>query len=62
MRDSSKINHIMNKNKKLYVTPQIEDHVIELEQGIAAGSGNAAPAPSVDDFTEGGGGAGNGEG
>jgi hypothetical protein len=29
----------MNKNaKKMYVAPSIKEHVIELEQGIAAGS------------------------
>ncbi|QQD15531.1 hypothetical protein [Sphingobacterium sp. UDSM-2020] len=53
----------MNKNnRKMYVAPTIEELVIELEQGIAAGSGNAGPTPSVDDFIEGGGSAGNGEG
>lgn len=32
-------NIIMNKNaKKMYVAPSIKEHVIELEQGIAAGS------------------------
>ncbi len=30
----------MNKNaKKMYVAPSIVEHVVELEQGIAAGSG-----------------------
>ncbi|MDQ1148033.1 MULTISPECIES: hypothetical protein [Sphingobacterium] len=29
----------MNKNaKKMYVAPSIKEHVVELEQGIAAGS------------------------
>lgn len=32
-------NIIMNKNaKKMYVAPSIKEHVVELEQGIAAGS------------------------
>ncbi|MEN5086414.1 hypothetical protein ABE426_08085 [Sphingobacterium faecium] len=40
----------MNKNKKMYIAPTIEELVIELEQGIAAGSGNAQPgAPTVND-------------
>ncbi len=34
-------NIIMNKNaKKMYVAPSIKEHVVELEQGIAAGSGS----------------------
>ncbi|MFU1858101.1 hypothetical protein ACK8HY_13875 [Sphingobacterium sp. NGMCC 1.201703] len=37
----------MNKNaKKMYVAPSIVENVVELEQGIAAGSGNAAPGNS----------------
>ncbi len=40
----------MNKNKKMYIAPTIEELVIELEQGIAAGSGSAQPgAPAVND-------------
>jgi hypothetical protein len=49
----------MNKNnKKMYIAPTIEELVIELEQGIAAGSGNAQPgAPAIND-EEGAGGSG----
>jgi hypothetical protein len=46
----------MNKNaKKMYVAPSIKEHVIELEQGIAAGSGgNAQPgSPSIETREEG---------
>lgn len=43
----------MNKNaKKKYVAPSIKEHVIELEQGIAAGSqGTAQPggSPTIDE-------------
>ena len=40
-------NIIMNKNaKKMYVAPSIKEHVVELEQGIAAGSGTASPGSS----------------
>jgi len=44
-------NIIMNKNaKKMYVAPSIKEHVVELEQGIAAGSGTAgSSSPSVTD-------------
>ncbi|MDH5828797.1 hypothetical protein [Sphingobacterium faecium] len=49
-------------NKQKYVAPTIEELVVELEQGIAAGSGNARPAPSYEDYTDGAGGAGIGEG
>lgn len=49
-------NIIMNKNaKKMYVAPSIKEHVIELEQGIAAGSGgNAGPTgtPTSNDRTD----------
>jgi len=42
----------MNTNaKKMYVAPSIKEHVIELEQGIAAGSGvdpNAATINEVE--------------
>ncbi|QRY58272.1 hypothetical protein [Sphingobacterium siyangense] len=54
----------MNKNaKKMYVAPSIKEHVVELEQGIAAGSGGTGTTtPSdgglIDDGTIGG----NGEG
>ncbi|WP_312789917.1 hypothetical protein [Sphingobacterium sp.] len=53
-------NIIMNKNaKKMYVAPSIKEHVIELEQGIAAGSQSAQPGqPSVNDLNEGQGGSG----
>lgn len=57
-------NIIMNKNaKKMYVAPSIKEHVVELEQGIAAGSGGTGTTtPSdgglIDDGTIGG----NGEG
>lgn len=41
----------MNKNtKKMYIAPTIEELVVELEQGIAAGSGAAQPgAPTIND-------------
>ncbi|MGE8428810.1 MAG: hypothetical protein ACN6O7_13075 [Sphingobacterium sp.] len=43
----------MNKNaKKMYVAPSIKEHVVELEQGIAAGSGGGttnSSSPSVTD-------------
>ncbi|MCW8310776.1 hypothetical protein K7A41_06045 [Sphingobacterium sp. InxBP1] len=43
----------MNTNaKKMYVAPSIKEHVIELEQGIAAGSQPAQPGSggvTVDD-------------
>lgn len=53
----------MNKNaKKVYVSPSIKENVVELEQGIAAGSGTGTPAPGVNDPIEGGGGIGTGEG
>lgn len=44
-----------NEQKKMYVAPSIMEHVIELEQGIAAASvGNAQPgAPGVSDYEEG---------
>lgn len=54
----------MNKNnKKMYMTPTIEEHVVELEQGIAAGSnlGNPSTNPDIDDWGNGGGGEGNGD-
>jgi hypothetical protein len=49
-----------NEQKKMYVAPSILEHVIELEQGIAAASvGNAQPgAPGVSDYEEGQGGSG----
>ncbi|WP_175992138.1 hypothetical protein [Sphingobacterium sp. CZ-UAM] len=51
----------MNKNaKKMYVAPSIREHVVELEQGIAAGSQPATPGAggvTVDD-AEGSGGSG----
>lgn len=54
-------NIIMNKNaKKMYVSPSIKENVVELEQGIAAGS--VDPGVGVDDPIEGPGGSGNGEG
>lgn len=41
-------NIIMNKNaKKMYVAPSIKEHVVELEQGIAAGSQVAQPGMEV---------------
>jgi hypothetical protein len=42
-------NIIMNKNaKKMYVAPSIKEHVVELEQGIAAGSGTTnSSSPSA---------------
>jgi hypothetical protein len=57
-------NIIMNKNaKKMYVAPSIKEQVVELEQGIAAGSGvTPGGSPGVNDPTEGPGGVGNGEG
>ncbi len=54
-------NIIMNKNaKKMYVAPSIKENVVELEQGIAAGSGGTGSTssnPGVDDWdnTPGGG-------
>lgn len=44
-----------NEQKKMYVAPSIMEHVIELEQGIAAASvGNAQPgAPGVNEYEEG---------
>lgn len=56
-------NIIMNKNaKKMYVAPSIKEHVIELEQGIAAGSQQAQPgSPSVNDPGTGEGGSGFGD-
>ncbi|WP_313419714.1 hypothetical protein [Sphingobacterium multivorum] len=44
----------MNKNaKKMYVAPSIKEHVVELEQGIAAGSQGAQPSsPNVSDYSE----------
>ncbi|KKO91187.1 hypothetical protein AAW12_11750 [Sphingobacterium sp. Ag1] len=43
-------NIIMNKNaKKMYVAPSIKEHVVELEQGIAAGS-TGTPAPTDGGF------------
>ena len=51
----------MNKNaKKMYVAPSIKEHVVELEQGIAAGS--VDPGVGVDDPIEGPGDTGTGEG
>jgi hypothetical protein len=58
-------NIIMNKNaKKMYVTPSIKEHVIELEQGIAAGSGtgNTGSAPQTDGWGAGSDGTTTGEG
>lgn len=47
----------MNKNKKMYIAPTIEELVIELEQGIAAGSGNSqSGVPSATDIGDGSGG------
>lgn len=48
-------NIIMNKNaKKMYVAPSIKEHVVELEQGIAAaspgGTGTTSSTPSIDDW------------
>ena len=45
----------------MYVAPSIKEHVVELEQGIAAGS-TGTPAPTDGGFGEGTGGTGNGEG
>ena len=47
----------MNKNaKKMYVAPSIKEHVVELEQGIAAASpGAGTPAPTDSNFGTGGG-------
>ncbi|WP_200878577.1 hypothetical protein [Sphingobacterium sp. ML3W] len=50
----------MKNTKKMYVSPTIEEHVVELEQGIAAGS-QGTPLPSDGGFGEGLGGEGNGE-
>lgn len=50
----------MNTQKQMYVAPSITEHVIELEQGIAAGS-QGTPLPSDSGFGEGLGGEGNGE-
>ena len=34
----------------MYVAPSIKEHVVELEQGIAAGSGAASPgAPALNE-------------
>lgn len=47
-----------NNEKKVYAAPKIEVLVVELEQGIAAGSVNSS-TPSVDDsFAPGTGGSG----
>ncbi|MDR0261988.1 MAG: hypothetical protein LBJ04_02050 [Sphingobacterium sp.] len=57
-------NIIMNKNaKKMYVAPSIKEHVVELEQGIAAGS-QAQPGvtPQTDGWGAGPDGTTNGEG
>lgn len=49
----------MNKNnKKMYIAPTVEELVIELEQGIAAGSGNAGPGGATINDDEGSGGSG----
>lgn len=50
----------MNTNaKKMYVAPSIKEHVIELEQGIAAGSGAVgASGPSANDVEDAAGGQG----
>jgi hypothetical protein len=47
-------NIIMNKNaKKMYVAPSIKENVVELEQGIAAGSGGTGTAsPTTNDLTD----------
>ncbi|WP_167512275.1 hypothetical protein [Sphingobacterium siyangense] len=55
----------MNKNaKKMYVAPSIKEHVVELEQGIAAGSGGGTGStssnPGIDDWTNDTGGSQNG--
>ncbi|WP_333888746.1 hypothetical protein [Sphingobacterium siyangense] len=54
----------MNKNaKKMYVAPSIVENVVELEQGIAAGSpgtGSTSSNPGIDDWTNETGGAQNG--
>ncbi|MFD1771596.1 hypothetical protein [Sphingobacterium suaedae] len=49
--------------KKVYVVPTMEVLVVELEQGIAAGSGTGSPSasPSVDDWGSGGGDTQNGD-
>jgi len=42
-------NIIMNKNaKKMYVAPSIKEHVVELEQGIAAASVTVQDTTEVD--------------
>lgn len=53
----------MKKNvKKVYVSPSIKENIIELEQGIAAGSQQAQPGtPSVNDPGNGEGGSGFGD-
>lgn len=46
----------MNTNKQMYQAPSITEHVIELEQGIAAGSfgtGTTPTSPGLEDWTNG---------
>lgn len=46
----------------MYIAPSIQENVIELEQGIAAGSQSAQPGtPSVNDHGTGEGGSGFGD-
>jgi hypothetical protein len=54
----------MNTKKQMYQAPSITEHVIELEQGIAAGSfgnGTLPSTPGVDDWTPGSDGTSNGD-
>lgn len=52
----------MKKEKKIYEAPTMEVQTIELEQGIAAGSGGTGtPNPGVGDWGNGSGGEGNGD-
>lgn len=49
------------EKKEVYVRPKLDVHVIELEQGIAAGSGNVSPDLSADDWGNGSGDTQNGD-
>ena len=52
----------MEKEKKIYESPKMQVQTVELEQGIAAGSGGTGtPNPGVDDWGNGSGGEGNGD-
>jgi hypothetical protein len=53
----------MNKNaKKMYVSPSIKENVVELEQGIAAGSAQPGATPQSSGWGAGADETNNGEG